>query len=344
MVRRLVRLTVSATVFLLLILTFSTSYAALGVGLTFTPACNGYTVRGGSITSDRDNTGRGFEALVIVARDGAGTIIYESQAAYPVNQRITLTDGDYVNWTAVPQFNPIIMQVVSPGGNGQPDQLIYAVSGNCAELPTYGDGSFSLSDLSFVPLLTVVPPSAPGGFDPNAAPPRPVNPPGLAQQQPGYAVVAVDNLNLRSGDSAQYTALAILDGGTELIVRGSNGKQTGDLWWYVEVGGLRGWVSSQHLHLRGDLSGVPVEPVSGMLIPPTLYVGASNPVYNTPSSFGRTLCEIPGNRFYVIAARDSAIEQWYRVEATCDGQVVLGWIRTNRGILRNPARSIIPVA
>ncbi len=32
------------------------------------------------------------------------------------------------------------------------------------------------------------------------------------------------------------------------------------------------------------------------------------------------------------------------IEATCDGQPVLGWIRTNRGILRNPARTIILVA
>ena len=37
MVRRLVRLTVSTTVFLLVFLTFSTSFAALGVDLTFTP-------------------------------------------------------------------------------------------------------------------------------------------------------------------------------------------------------------------------------------------------------------------------------------------------------------------
>jgi uncharacterized protein YraI len=327
----------------LVLMAFSSAHAALGIDITFTPACNGYTVRGGSITTNRDNTGRGVEALVTVARDGSGRIIYENQAFYPVNQRVTLAVSDYVNWANVPQYNPIIMQVVSAGGNGQPQQLVYAVTGNCIDLPTFGDGSITLEDIAFTLLLTAIPVNAAPAYDANAAPPRPVNPSGAAQAQPGYAIVSTDNLYMRSGDGVAYTPVAILDGGTELIVLGSNGELTADLWWYVQVGSLRGWVSSQFLYLRGDLTGVPVTPVTGTIIPPTLYVGASNPIYNTPSVSGRGLCLIPGDHFYTVTARDSVLANWYRIEATCDGQPLYGWIQIDRGLLRNSAGVEIPV-
>lgn len=327
----------------LVFMAFTSVNAALGVDITFTPACNGYTIRGGSITSDRDNTGRGVEALVIVARDGSGRILYESQAFYPINQRVTLPASEYVNWANVPQVNPIILQVVSPGGNGQPEQLVYAVTGNCADLPTFGDGSITLGDLALTPLLTSIPAGGASTYDPNAALPRLVNPAGIAQRQPGYAIVSADNLYLRSGDGVAYTPVAILDGGTELVVLGSNGQITADLWWYVEVGGVRGWVSSQFLYLRGDLTGIPAVPVTGTLIPPTLYVGVDNPIYNTPSVNGRGLCLIQGNRFYTVTARDTILANWYRIEAACDGQPIYGWIQLDRGLLRNPAGVEIPI-
>lgn len=327
----------------LVVLAFGSAYAALGVDITLTPACNGYTMRGGSITADRDNTGRGVEALVTVARDGSGRIIYESQSYYPLNQRVTLPANEYVNWAGVPQYNPLIMQVISPGGNGQPEQLIYAVTGNCVNLPTFGDGSITLGDLALTPLVSAIPANITVGYDANAPLPRPVNPAGVAHGQAGYAIVSADNLYMRSGDGVAYTPVAILDGGTELLVLGSNGQITADLWWYVDVGGLRGWVSSQHLYLRGDLTAVPVVPVEGTLIPPTLYVGVANPIYNTPTVYGRGLCMIEGNRFYPVTARDTVLANWYRIEATCDGQPISGWIQLNRGLLRNPAGVEIPV-
>src|SRR5690606_23689561 len=104
----------------------------------------------------------------------------------------------------------------------------------------------------------------------NTAPPRPVNPPGLPQVLPGYAVVNTDNLSLRSGDSPRYEMLGVIDGGTELVVLGRNDDRS---WWYVQVGGMRGWVSSEFLALRGDLTGLPEVPVTGNLTQPYIYIG-----------------------------------------------------------------------
>src|SRR3982750_51883 len=103
------------TLLLLTLVVVSPAFAGLGVGVTFTPDCDGFTIRGGSITANRDNTGRGREAYVTSARDGAGRVLYDSQTTYPINQRVVYGDGDHVNWTHLPQYNPIIMQVLSPG-------------------------------------------------------------------------------------------------------------------------------------------------------------------------------------------------------------------------------------
>jgi hypothetical protein len=330
---------------LLLTLMVNTAFAGLGVGVTFTPACDGYTLRGGSITANRDNTGRGKEAYVTSARDGSGRVLYDSETTYPINRRVVYGDGDHVNWTHLPQYNPIIMEVLSPGGNGQADQVIYLVTGNCATLPTYGSGVFALGDnLSLMPIFAPADGRTSNPYDPNANPPRPVNPPGLAESLPGYAVVATDNLFLRNGAGAEFAPVGILDGGTKLIVLGQNGALGDALWWYVEVGGMRGWVKSSLLYLRGDLTDVPVVPNDGSLTQPTLYVGAQNPIYETAAASSRWLCEIDGNRLYNVVAQDAKTAGWYRIETTCDGQPVLGWIQAASGLLRNPGGVDIPVA
>ena len=330
---------------LLLMLVVSTAFAGLGVGVTFTPACDGYTVRGGSITANRDNTGRGKEAYVTSARDGSGRVLYDSQTTYPINQRIVYSDGDHINWTHLPQYNPIIMEVLSPGGNGQPDQLIYVVTGNCETLPTYGSGIFALDDnLTLLPLFAPADGRVSDPYNPNANPPRPVNPAGLAESLPGYAIVAADNLFLRNGAGPEFAPVGILDGGTHLVVLGQNGGSSSNgLWWYVQVGDLRGWVKSELLYLRGDLSDVPTVPNEGTLTQPTLYVGAQNPIYESDAASSRYLCQIDGNRLYIIVARDAQTAGWYRIEATCDNQLVLGWIQAERGLLRNPGGVEIPI-
>jgi hypothetical protein len=159
----------------------------------------------------------------------------------------------------------------------------------------------------------------------------------LVVSQPGYAIVNTDNLFMRTGDSPEFTPVGILDGGTRLIVLGSNGRfsSTDELWWYVEVGGLRGWVKNEFLILRGDLRGLPIVPVVGEISQPTLYVGVNNPLFNSRSVGARVLCEIAGGQLYNVLAVDDVEPTWFLIEATCNGVQVNGWLPADRGILRN---------
>jgi hypothetical protein len=175
----------------------------------------------------------------------------------------------------------------------------------------------------------------------NAIPPRPINPDGLAEEQPGYAVVNTDNLFLRSGDSSRYAVIGIVDGGTSLAVLGRNDDRT---WWYVQVGGLRGWVNAEFLALRGDLTGIPEVPVLGELTQPSLYVGYSgNPVYTVPLAGSDWLCTIPGNQEYPLVGRTRG-SSWYEIEVPCgDDFFIAAWIPAEMGIVRNPAGLVLPI-
>ena len=314
--------------------------AAGSESIAFTVSCNGFTSQGGAIVTDRDNTGRNRESIVLTAVDGSGRLLYENTSIYPLNQRIEFNAGVHVNWTRPPRYNPIIFRVISVAGNGMPEQALYVISRSCAGLPTYGNGVYVIGDdLSLLPLLPAAGETTASSVDPNITLPRPTNPSGVAETQSGYAIVNTDNLFLRSGDSPAYETLAILDGGTRLVVLGSNGRLMSpeSLWWYVEVGGLRGWVKDEFLILRGDLRGLPVIPVEGQLIQPTLYVGVDGPLYSSRAVGSGLLCNLAGGRLYNVVAVDAAEPSWYLIEAVCDGTTVNGWIQAERGLLRNPA-------
>ncbi len=342
---------ISITMFLTLALAVGVLSAATAEGLTFTADCTGFTARGGALVTARDNTGRAREAIVIMATDAAGRVLYENVTIFPINQRINFEDGTRYAFTSAPEYNPIVIQVISQSGNNQPRQLVYLVTGACPGLPTIIDSAFIIGDT-----LSVLPPHRLEPFAPadgraappiplNTAPPRPVNPPGLAESQPGYAIVNTDNLFLRSGDGVQYDPVAVLDGGTRLIVLGSNGR-FGDpdrLWWYVEVGDLRGWVKSEFLILRGDLRGLPVVPVTGTITQPALFVPLNNPLYNTPSYGGRILCEIQGGVAYPAVGINEPGASWFQIEAMCGETPVLGWLPGDRGLIRNPAGLALPI-
>lgn len=178
--------------------------------------------------------------------------------------------------------------------------------------------------------------------------PRPTNPPGLAESQPGYAIVDVDNLFMRSGPGTQYTPVAILDGGTRLVVVGRNllgADDAAGLWWYVQVGALAGWVKGDEdfLILRGDLSGVTVVPVpTGQVIQPTLVVGFSgNLIYPAPEAVN-PICPMPSGEFRVIARNEDG--SWFQIMTRCGNTDVIGWLQAERGLLRNPGDVVIPVA
>jgi uncharacterized protein YgiM (DUF1202 family) len=328
------------------ILAAQTAFAASANTLAFTPGCTGFVSRGGSILPDRDNTGRAREVLQFRVTDGEGNLIYENFAQFPLNERVVYEAGTFYAYALRPAANPILVQITSPAGNGLPAQSLYEGVGNCYTLPSVGGDFVITSEQALLQLLLSEPldgRTAPS-VEANTAPPRPVNPPGLAELLPGYAIVNTDNLFLRSGDSAEYTPVGIVDGGTRLVVLGSNGESENGLWWYVEVGGLRGWAKSEFLILRGDLRDLPVIPVTGQISQPTLYIGVENPILSVPMLGAGVVCVLPAGLLYPVIGQDAIEASWYQLEVNCNGTSIQGWIPADAGLLRNTGNVIIPVA
>lgn len=344
------RFLIIASVLILTMLFLSISVtSAAGGSLRFKVDCAGFTSQGSRLDLTRDNTGQLAEAFVISAIDGGGNTIFEPVSdVFFVGSSVTWPLGDTYNWTQAPRWNPIRLQIVSVAGNDKPEQLVYELTGNCTGLPRFGAINVAESFLQeAIRRLTgeafVLQPadgvtSAP--IQLNETPPRPVNPEWLAEEQPGYAIVNTDNQFLRTGDNPDYTVIGIVDGGTRLAVLGRNEDRS---WWYVQVGGLRGWMSAEFLILRGDLTGIREVPVQGSIIAPTLYVGfGGNPVYALPQLGTATLCTIPGGQEYAIIGRTRG-SSWYQVEVICNGLGTSGWLPAEQGLVRNPAGVPIPI-
>ncbi len=297
--------------------------AAIRDGLAFSLNCGGVVSRGGTLVLDRDNTGADREVFVMRATDGAGNVIFApDSSSFLVGARVTLPTGTFFPWLRPPASNPLTLTIVSPAGNNLAEQLVYTTTFNC---PTLTGAAL------IVPESGAAGPSVPL----NGVPPRPTNPPGVAAGQAGYLVVNTDNLFVRTGDSIEYTVVAIVDGGTELLVLGRNPKAT---WWFVQVGELTGWVSNAHVLVRGDLTPIPVVPVEGQLMPQTLFVYTDNPLYELPSSGSAILCTILGGLEYEIVDQ-TAKATFYQVKAACNGLTLVGWIAADRGAVRT-ARSL----
>lgn len=305
----------------------------------FTLGCEGFESGGGQLALDRDNTGDRSEVFVLSAADGVGNLIYEPDFDdFFVGTTIVFEAGVGDSWTRAPRFNPLRLQVISPAGNGLDNQIIAEFVGACASLPTIdgsdglGIGGGGLGADGFVIL------PADGDTDEalelNTAPPRPVNPLGLVQTLPGYLVVNTDNLTLRTGDNFRYEQIGVVDGGSELVALGRNPERS---WWYVQAGDMRGWVTGEFVVARGNLTDVPVVPVTGEFTKPSLYVGfTGNPVFGLPLPGAPVVCGLEGGLDYAILGRTSS-SVWYEIEATCDGVVESAWIPADFGIVRNPA-------
>jgi len=73
--------------------------------------------------------------------------------------------------------------------------------------------------------------------------------------QPGHVVINTSYQNIRSGPGAQFTAIAVVSGGTELPVIGV----TEDAMWFLVRGSFgQGWVSQEFVLFRGVFSAIPV--------------------------------------------------------------------------------------
>ncbi len=322
------------------------SAASGSFDLTLT--CGGFVSNGSEMLLTRDNTGAFSEAFAISAIDGAGNTIFAPVSdVFFVGGRIVWPAGDSYQWTRVPLYNPLRLRVISLAGNGLPEAIVYEATGSCAGLPSFGridvDAAFARERLLALPGEAFVLQPADGETAPpvplNTAPPRPINPDWLPAGQPGYAIVNTDNLNLRSGDSYRYTVVGIVDGGTPLVVLGRNADRT---WWYVQVGGLRGWVNAEFLILRGDLTGIPEVPVLGELTLPSFYLWVDTPLLALPRPGAPALCTVPGRLAYPISGRDAG-SNWFELEAACGGVETTGWVLAEQGAVRNPAGVLIPV-
>lgn len=180
----------------------------------------------------------------------------------------------------------------------------------------------------------------------NAIPPRPVltSPETIPGDltEGAYLIVNTDNLYMRQGASPEFAPVAIVDGGTSLIPLGWNGNSN-DVWWYVQVGGMRGWVRGEFVALRGDARGLPILESDGTLTIPRLYVGWENFIRSAPTTDRNYICLIPGNLEYELIGR-TADTTWYELRARCDdGRVVEGWLPAENGLFRNPAGVYVPV-
>jgi uncharacterized protein YgiM (DUF1202 family) len=320
--------------------------AADSSDVSFTLGCGGFS-SGGEILLNRDNTGSRQETFSMSANDGAGNVIFAGQPdSFFVGGTVSWADGGTFGWTRAPQFNPLTLRVVSLAGNGLPAEVVHVTVGSCPDLPTISVASEFGQGGGFPVVLDprLLEGETSAAVPLNTAPPRPENPLGLAEALPGYAIVNTDNLSVRSGDGPEYTLVAIVDGGTQLVVLGRNGVGgDAETWWYVQVGDVVGWVNGQFLYFRGDLSQVPEVPVRGDLIQPRfLLIREEAPLYATPSFVASGICTLQGGLEYQVVGRDQNIV-WYEIVADCNGATVTGWIPAYLGAIRNPAALFIPV-
>lgn len=321
-------------------------YAGEDQGAAFTMDCNGFSGTAGSVRLNRDNTNNQREAFLVSATDGAGNIIYEPvEDSFFVGGTVAWAGGPQVEWTSTPQYNPLVLRVVSRSGNGFGESLVLMAVGECAELPAYGvlpagvfvvDGDTLVLDtnLGTVPLGSTSPTVAL-----NNTPPRPkddlLNVLGL----PAFFIVNTDNLSIRSGDGPEYTLVGIVDGGTNLVPLGRNDDSS---WWYVQAGNIVGWVKGEFLILRGNATDVPIVPTLGEITEPRVFVHVTQTLFSAPDSTSLPLCSISNDQEYYVVGRNGDTS-WYQIQVTCDGALVNGWISAELATIRNPGDQAILV-
>jgi hypothetical protein len=335
------------TALLLGILVLSVLPASAGSdnGTSFALDCFGYTGSGGDVLLTRDNTGSERESFIVSVTDGIGNIIYEPVVdQFFVGGTVSWTGGETFRWTATPKYNPLTLRVVSRAGNGLDEQLVTLATGSCEGLPSFGatpEGVFTILEDTLIGANGIVLPL--GASSPsvplNAVPPRPVNDDELIDELPGWLIVNTDNLSVRSGDGPEYSLVAIVDGGTELIPLGRNLDFS---WWYVQAGDKIGWAKAEFLIARGDLTDVTVVPSNGEIAQPKFFLYSDASVVASPSTRALELCSVPGNLDYLVVGRDAKIE-WYEIQATCDNAVIKGWVPAALGAIRNQSNEFIPV-
>ncbi|HMM28345.1 MAG: hypothetical protein AAGU78_11030 [Chloroflexota bacterium] len=133
-------------------------------GLTIEFDCTSMTVTAPyTLSYDRDTTGSGAEQILIIVSDGKGKPLYSESGALPTGAAFSSPGGFSLPYFDAPDYNPIIMRVTSPAGNGQPEQVALVLTGECEGLPwatgpTYPAGYVQRTILCDVPVY-----NTPGG-------------------------------------------------------------------------------------------------------------------------------------------------------------------------------------
>jgi len=188
-------------------------------------------------------------------------------------------------------------------------------------------------------VLTTIDPAP--AVDVNADAPREVNDDELIASQNGYAIVNAFAANLRSGDNPVYSIVGVVRGNDRLVVLGHNEDES---WWYVQAGEIRGWIWSDLVFLRGDLTDVPVIATVGERTPATIVVGLDgNPIFDVLSLDGNIVCNIKGGREYVLYGRNSNTSYVWIQGECLDGTMAWGWFESQWGAIRNTGRVPVPV-
>jgi hypothetical protein len=292
--------------------------------LRWVVGCDGFTSQGGGIILNRDNTGEGREVFTITAMDGNGTVIFGpvSESSW-VGAELFVLPGVSFDWHTAPAANPIRLEVVSPAGNGWDEQIVYATLGNCVGLEFVAAAEDTTAPDDFTPSASV---------PLNGLAPRPTNPDNLGVTESSYLIVThVGTVNLRSGDGVEYTVVGKIAQGEYLRVIGRNDNRS---WWFVQVGDIRGWINGTLVAVRGDLTDVPVIPVTGELDPPRLFIFTDQVIYGVPTELAVQVCEIPGGLEYEIVGRNRG-GTWYEIAANCGDVDVTGWIEADAGAFRS---------
>ena len=86
-------------------------------------------------TFDRDNTGLKVEAYRQQVTDGAGKILYLDEGTVPLGTYFE--PATFEPYTALPDYNPLTITLVSLAGNGYDEQVMTVQTGTCDGLPTY---------------------------------------------------------------------------------------------------------------------------------------------------------------------------------------------------------------
>lgn len=306
--------------------------AASGEGLALRVTCEGFVIRGGSILLDRDNTGAGREQFIITAMDGNGNMILAPEAGvFRVGTRLSFPVGTAFAWTTAPVSNPLVVRIFSPGTETLSEQTIFAAVGTCPTLPTFTPNAFALLSVADGRTSPTVPL--------NQDPPRPFSGAELVLGQPGYLVVNTGSLNIRSGDGIAYSIVGRVRSGSFLAVLGRNADRS---WWYVQVGDIVGWVSNEHVFIRGNLSFAPEVTVQGEPNRPRLITYSRTPLLVAPVAGALRVCDIAGNLEYFVIGR-TAGNTWYEIEAVCNDAPVTGWVSADQVAIRNAGALPIPV-